>query len=461
MKENNSREMYANVVVCGGGPAGIAAAISSARTGAKTLLIEKHGSLGGIPVSGILSVIGPLDDGDRLLDWERDKRIENRISLSKEMMVGNQIIGGITREIVDTLSREGAAIDYGYGFIPVNPEVLKRIAEEKAQAEGVEILYETLLTGAVVEEGRIKEVLTAGKSGSTKIGGDVFIDATGDGDLSFLAGAPYEKGRETDGRMQGVTLVFRLGGVKMKGRFFTDCKQIEENNGLFEEYYRKGKTKSLYKVGCINVIPGMKDVVSVNTQHTHFIDGAVTEDVTRALIAGRREIEEITGLFRRHLKGFEDAFLLDTASMLGVRETRRIRGRYVLTSEDVLQARDFQDGIGRNAYDLDIHLPDESTSANWDSNRTLSEGLSLKPGTSYGIPYRCLIPEGMENLLVAGRCISATHRAQSSVRIIPCCMVTGQAAGIAGALSSLDEICPSALDAGLLRKTIKDAGGII
>jgi len=443
-------EIGADVVVCGGGPAGIAAAISSARAGAETLLIEKNSSLGGVVSAGLLSVFGPLDDGDRLLDWERDRRIEKGLPLTPAMKTGNRIIGGIALEIVENLAKTGAAIDYGYGFIPVNPERLKRLSEEMAEAAGAKIFYETLLTGTVIEGRKIKAVETAGKSGMTRISGEIFIDATGDGDLSFLAGAPFEKGREKNGRMQGVTLVFWLGNVKMKSRFFTDRQQIEEANGLFGEYYREGKTKALHQVGCINVIPGMKDVVAVNTQHTHCIDGTVTADLTRALIAGRREVEEIAGLFRKHLKGFEEAFLLDTASMLGVRETRRIRGRYILTGEDVLQARDFEDSIGRNAYNLDIHLPDEPM-----------EGGFLTPGTSYAIPYRCLLPAGIENLIVAGRCISTTHRAQSSVRIIPCCMVTGQAAGIAGAISARRGVLPGEIDTGILQNAVKDAGGII
>jgi len=214
MNEKSRNEIRADVVVCGGGPAGTAAAIAAARAGADTLLIEKYGALGGIAASGLLSVWGPLDDGDRLLDWERDRRIEDGLPLTEEMKVGHQIIGGLMREFVDDLAAAGAAIDYGYGFIPVNPEALKRVSEEKAAAAGARILYETLLTGAVAAGGTIQAVETAGKSGKMRIQGQVFVDATGDGDLAFLAGAPWEKGREGDGRMQSVTLVFRLGGVR-------------------------------------------------------------------------------------------------------------------------------------------------------------------------------------------------------------------------------------------------------
>ena len=224
---------------------------------------------------------------------------------------------------------------------------------------------------------------------------------------------------------------------------------MQAANRLFAELHREGKTKALHRVGCIGVVPGMNGVVAVNTQHTHDIDGTDTAAVTRAFIAGRREIAEAVELFRKHLQGFENAFLLDTALMLGVRETRRIRGRYALTAEDILRARDFEDGIGRNAYDLDLHL-----------DETVEERF-LKPGTSYAIPYRCLLPEGLDNLLVAGRCLSATHQAQSSIRIMPCCMVTGEAAGIAAALSVRGGLQPAALDIALLRQAIRAAGGIV
>ena len=440
--------MKTKLVIVGGGPAGLVAAIASARNGADTLLIEQGSCLGGVATSGLLSVWGPFDD----LDWTRDKgRILEGLSLSEEMKVGKRtkrIIKGIPEEILNRLIKLKGATDYGYDFIPVNPEILKYIAEKMVMEAGAKILYYTQIVNVVKKNNKIMAVVTANKSGLQKICGDIFIDATGDGDLAAFAGAPFEKGRQEDGQMQGVTLVFRLGGVKFTGRFFRDKKEIEKCNRRFRQAYQKGKLPGLYTVGCIGSIPGMKGVVSVNTQHTFKIDGTKAEDLTIATIQGRKDIREIADFFKKHLKGFEKSFLIDTAPMIGIRETRCIIGEYVLTKEDILGAKKFKDSIGKNAYNIDVHLPDESLAVKGDEN------IFLKPGTYYNIPYRCLIPKKIKNLLVAGRCISATHEAQSSVRIMPCCMVTGQAAGTAAALCIEENIIPKELDISLLQNRL-------
>lgn len=438
------------VIVVGGGPAGLVAAIASARNGADTLLIESSGCLGGVATSGLLSVWGPFDNGDRNLDWERDKRIEKGLPLTKAMKVGTRIIKGIPDEILNNLIKLKGAIDYGYGFIPVNPETLKYVAEKMVLESGAKILYYTQIVDVIREKHRIKAVVSANKSGLQKHYGDIFIDTTGDGDLSAFAGVPFKKGRSKDGRMQGVTMVFRLGGVEFSGRFFTERKEIEKCNYKFKQAHKEGKLSNPYGVGCIGSIPAMAGVVAVNTQHTHDIDGTRAEDLTKSTIQGRKDIREIADFFKKNLKGFENSYLLDTAPMVGIRETRCIVGEYILTKKDILTSRKFKDSIGKNAYNLDIHLPDENLEANQD--------IFLKPGTSYDIPYRCLIPEKIENLLVAGRCISATHEAQSSVRIMPCCMVTGEAAGIAASLSLEKKTFPKNLDISLLQENLLKDG---
>ena len=429
------------------------AAIAAARNGADTILIESSGCLGGVATSGLLSVWGPFDDGDRRLDWERDRRIEKGLPLTSEMKVGKRIIKGIPEEILNRLIKLKGAIDYGYGFIPVNPEILKYVAEEMVMESGAKILYYTRIVDIVKKRTKIKAVVAASKSGLQKIYADTFIDATGDGDLAAFAKVPFKRGRIKDGRMQGVTLVFRLGGVKFSGRFFIERKEIEKCNRKFKQFYQKKKISGLYHVGCINSTPGMKGVVAVNTQHTYNIDGTDAEDLTKSIIQGRKDIKEIAEFFRKQLKGFERSYLLDTASMVGIRETRRIMGDYILTKEDILEAKKFKDSIGKNAYNIDIHLPDENLDANQD--------IFLKPGTSYDIPYRCLIPKKMENLLVAGRCISATHKAQSSIRIMPCCMAMGQAAGTAAALSLEKKVSSRNLDVSLLQKRLLEQRAVV
>ena len=441
------------VVVVGGGPAGVVAAIAAAENGARTLLVEQSGCLGGVATSGLLSVLGPFDDGDRRLDWEKDNCVEKGLPLTDEMKVANRVIKGIPERLLRELTRLGGATDYGYGFIPVNPEVLKYAAEAAVLKAGVHCLYHTLAHGVVRKGDRLTAVVLGNKSGVKEVGGDVFVDATGDADLVAYAGARWEKGRVKDGKMQGVTLVFRMGGVKMRERFYTRREAIKRANAQFEDAYKRGGVATLHRVGCINHIPGMPGVVSVNTQHTYEVDGTDAEDVTRALVKGRKDVMELARLFKAHLEGFEESYLLDTAACLGVRETRRIVGDYVLTRDDVLSSWGFADSIGRNAYNLDIHMPDEDVE--------VDDNIFLKPGTSYGIPYRCLLPVEMSNVLVAGRAISSTHEAQSSIRIMPCCMVTGEAAGTAAALAVRRKTTPRELDTDILQRQLQTQGAVI
>lgn len=440
--------MSKQVIILGGGPTGTVAAIASARHGAATILIERGESLGGVAASGGLSVWGPFDDGDRLLDWDRDFKIENGLPLTSEMKIGNRVIKGIPEEILNRLVKAGAATDYGCGFIPVNPETLKLVLEEMLAEAGAEIIYGSQIYGVNKKRNRISSVLIANKNGSRKIAGDIFVDATGDADLAAFAGAPFEMGRKTDGQMQGVTLVFKMGGTNFPGRFYQSREDMKKANEEFEKAFKRGEISTLCKVGCINKIPGMDGVVAINTQHTFNVDATKPDDLQRAILKGRKEVHETALMFSKYLKGFEKSYLLDTAPFIGIRETRRIIGQYTMTLKDILSAREFEDSIGRNAYNIDIHIPDAES---------VMDEICLKPGTSYTIPYRSLLPQNVDNLLVAGRSISSTHEAQSSIRIMPCCMVTGQAAGTAAALSAKDNSNPADIDIKILQDIlIKD-----
>jgi len=435
-----------DIVVCGGGPAGVMAAIAAARNGADTLLIEYQGCLGGIASSGLLSIWGPFDDGSRLLDWKRGPLEDKGLPLPAELRDFKRIIKGIPEEMLNRLKAMNMASDSGWGFIPVNPEAVKIVSEQMIMEAGGHILYETMLVDVVMTGGQIEALHIAGKSGIRQVIAEIYVDATGDGDLAALAGAEFQKGRERDGKMMGVTLVFRLGGIILPGRSLLDHEEIKKCDALFAEAFEKGDVSARHHVGCINIVPGMEGVVAVNSQHTFDIDGTRDEDLTKAFINGRKDVQEMVRLFRKHLRGFEKCFLIDTAPMMGVRDTRRIIGEYILTGKDVVSAAQFEDSIGRNAYNLDIHLPDNAM--------TVEEGL-LKPGTSYQIPYRCLVPKKISNLLLAGRCISATQEGESSVRIMPCCMVTGQAAGTAAALCVKNKTRPGKLDVAWLQEILR------
>ncbi|MDD3926597.1 MAG: FAD-dependent oxidoreductase, partial [bacterium] len=317
----------------------------------------------------------------------------------------------------------------------------------------IKVLYYTRVADVVRDGAGIVGLVTANKDGLQNMEADVFIDATGDGDMAALAGVPYEQGRQEDGRMQGVTLVFRLGGVEgYFGRCYADRDEVKRCDAVLEQAWKEGKVSGKYHVGCVNSIPGMPGVVAVNSQHTHGIDGTNADDLTMATIKGRREIREMVELFRQHLRGFEKSYLLDTAAVVGVRETRRITGEYTLTEEDVLGARKFEDGIANGAWAIDCHLEAFKP-------RT-EEEVFLNTGQYYNIPYRCLIPKGIDNLLLAGRCISTTHLALAAFRIMSQCMAVGQAAGTAAALC-LDEGCkPRNLDVQVLQKALTSDGAL-
>ena len=440
------------VIVVGGGPAGMVAAIASARNGADTLLIESSGCLGGVATSGLLSVWGPFTEMDPCWDIKTAMLVSEKEICRKRAVTGKRIIRGIAEEILNKLIRLESVRSFGDAL---NPETLKYVVEQILDEAGAKILYYTQGINVVKEGNKIKAVVTASKSGLQKIHGGIFIDGTGDGDLAAYAGAPFEKGREKDGQMQGATLVFRLGGVRFSACDFRNMERTKRYNEKFEEAWKNGEVSEKYEMGCLTPIPGMEGVVSVNSQHTFDIDGTNPEDLTEATIKGREAIREMAMLFKKYLKGFESSFLLDTAPMVGIRETRRIVGEYTLTKEDVLGVRKFEDTIGKNAYNIDVHLsPEEKAKIKIPKGYIYPPDIFLKPGTHYDIPYRCLVPKKVENLLVAGRCISATREAQGSIRIMPCCMVTGQAAGTAAALSIRNKVIPRKIDIGLLQKVL-------
>jgi len=404
------------ILVAGGGPAGLSAAVASARNGADTLLVERYGFVGGMATAGL---VNPY-----MTYWAGEE----------------QIIHGIHQEIIDRLSALGA---YGKGCrTAFDPEAWKFVADRMCEEAGVRVLFHTFLMDATLEDSHIISVGLCGKSGKETATARIYIDATGDADLAFLAGAQTCKGREEDGLTQPMTLNFRVCNV--------DTERIpsaEERNRIFQ------KAKAEGRLTCprenILMFPTTRNgEVHFNQTRITRVDGTSSEDLSRAEIEGRRQAWEFLEFLRRDVPGFEEAEILVSGPQVGVRETRRVVGEYVLTREDILGARKFDDCIARGSYSIDIHNPT--------GEGTIIE--RLKPGESYDIPYRCLVPLGIENLLVAGRPISATHEAHSSIRIMPICIATGQAAGTAAALCSKINVQPRRLDVRLLQSVLREQG---
>jgi len=411
-----------DVIVVGGGASGAVAAIASARLGARTLLVERHNCAGGVATSGLLSLLGPFDDR------------------------GERIIKGIPEEMLESLIHRGGAEPKERGFIPVNPETLKLVLDEMLQDSGAEVLYDTLAADVQVREGIITGVTAANKSGLIHLAAKVFVDATGDGDVAFRAGLPYEVGRARDGWVQPMTMVCRLGGVDLKTyRWEGNFKYAKQ----MQEAAEKGEFHiPTDQIGAALPVPGTEGVLAVNMSHIYDLDPTSAKDLTKAHIEGRRQAQEILRFFRKYVAGCRDAYLLDTASSIGVRESRRFQGRYILTKADVLEGRRFGDAVAANAYHVDIHKPPSFT----DPQAKL-DALEY-PRRYYHIPYRCLLPAEPINLLLSGRCISVSHEALASVRIMPCCMAIGQAAGTAAALGALKGVLPHELETPELHDTL-------
>lgn len=398
-----------DVVVVGGGAAGIAAAISAAKGGARTLLVEQRGFLGGMGTVSLVPAFCPFTD--------KKKPIIRGIGLELMERMKQACNADYRREYEQTLD-----------WVPIDPEVLKRIYDDAASESGVALLFHTFVYDVLLSEDkkRIEGIIAVNKSGRSLIRCRYVIDATGDGDIAAMAGVPFQKGGE-QGELQPGSMCYLLANVDRKRfkRFLEatgDTGQLHQTveRAIAEGALPEGR-KSISGLAWVNDY-----LVGVNFGHVFGIDGTKAEDLTRGAIEGRRLAERQVQFFRAYVPGFEQAHLVATGEQVGIRETRRIQGDYVLTVDDFITARSFPDDIARNAYYIDIHL------ANSKANMTFTH---LQPGQSHGVPYRVLLPVGIDNLWVPGRAASSDRAVQGSLRVMPNCFAMGQASGAAAALA--------------------------
>ncbi|AJY75611.1 FAD-dependent oxidoreductase [Paenibacillus beijingensis] len=411
-----------DVVVAGGGPSGIAAAIAAAREGAKTLLIERYGFLGG---AGTAMMVNPW-----MSYW----------AVGKEDHI---IIFGVLKELIDGMTALGA---YGHPkqMTAFDPEALKVVAERLCLEAGVALLFHSFLGSVQTDDsGRfIQSVRVANKAGLTDFKASLFVDTTGDADLAALAGAIVEKGRAVDGLSQPMTLNFRMANV--------DIDRMPSGEEITRRYL---EAKARGEIHCpredvLWFYANQPGVIHFNTTRVILKDATDPWALTEAEIEGRRQVQQFVAFLKKDVDGFEHSYLQTTAPQIGVRESRRIAGEYVLTAEELLAACKFDDVIARGSYPVDIHNPN--------GEGTVMQ--HLKPGEWYDIPYRCLIPRKIENLLVGGRPISATHEAHSAIRVQPIAIAIGQAAGTAAAICARDQVLPRRLNARKVQEALARQG---
>ena len=413
-----------DVFIAGGGPAGCAAAIAAARLGAYVFLAESQGCLGGQGTSGMVPAFMQFGDGKNFL----------ASGIGKEILERMWCIGGDEYKNSKTTS--------------IKLEALKRVYEEMLIEAGAKFLLGTLLTDVVTQENKISYCVLSGKSGMYAVRAKIYIDCTGDADLSAWAGVACNKGDE-NGNMMAGTLCSLWIGIDWTKRSGSDNQYLKDaiKNGVFEnpDLHLPGMWKISERVGGGNI------------GHTFGVDGTDERSLTQALIYGRKLYDQYEKYYKEYLTGYEKMELVATGAMLGIRETRRICGKYVLVLKDFINQSVFEDEIGRYCYPVDIHASNNSIES---FNEFLSDhtGYRYKKGENYGVPYRILVPLGIENLLVAGRCVSTDRAMQSSIRVMPGCFITGQAAGVSAALCAKDGINPKDANVHKIQSKLKDMG---
>ncbi len=416
-----------DVLVLGAGPAGVSAAICAAREGAKTMLVEQSGDVGGIATIGLMS------------HWTGKTQ------------------GGFYEELLDRTAEfreaEGTHLFNGGLRHVINPERLKTKLLELLVEAGVTLKLYTAACAPVMEGDTLKGVIVESKAGRQALLAKVVIDSTGDGDIAARAGAPYALGRESDGKMQPVTIMFKVAGVDTDRAIFPGAfeENLETPAGPIQDL---GKAHLPFPAGHVllyrTALPG---VVTCNMTNCTGIDGTDPDDLTKGTLECRRQMEKIVPFLRAFVPGFENCYLISSASLLGVRETRHFQGERSITAEDIASARVFEDwAVTKAHFNFDVH----NLSGSGLDDTGVQKKFSQEKG--YTIPYGCLVPQKVDGLLLAGRDISGTHMAHSNYRVMPICANMGQAAGIAASLCVKEDVVPRKLDVGKLQEKLRAYG---
>lgn len=443
----------ADVIVCGGGTAGVFAAVAAAERGQKVIIVEQFGGLGGTATFGLVT---PL--------------MHTHIN-------GDPQCSYIVPKLNAKLFEMGALSAEGRNFDPMG---LKVALEALCMEAGVKILLHTFISDVIKDGDAIKGIVVSNKSGTFVIEGKMFIDCTGDGDVSVLAGADYTKGNPETGKCQPISLRYVIDGVDIAalGEFIKDkpaevginnaCSYDKERGTVYMAVCRKGdwtlsylfdqaieagdlapEDKWYWQAFCM---PGRPTSVAFNNpEFFDDVDGTDAEHLTRTQLEGKQRIYRQLKFYKKYLRGFDNAYIGEIAEMVGIRESRNIVTEYVLTAEDLLTKRKFDDAFCQSNYPIDIH-------GKTLTNKYVAAVDDTKPW--YEVPYGSLVVKGIDNLLVAGRCLGCEFLAQASLRIQPSCRSSGEAAGIAAAMALEEGVLPREIDGRNVRKTMEQEGAV-
>lgn len=437
---------FYDIVVCGGGFSGFAAAFAAAREGKRVILIEKGSCLGGVGTQAMVNHIL----GQRI--WQNGKIMT--------------CVGGIYDHLERRLVSEGNAVDINqvdmscppYGWFPglaigliFNGEAMKSLLEQMLTEMAVNILYLTDIVDVLLENNSVTGILVHNKSGLQVIKGLQFVDATGDGDICAMSGCHFDYGDEEHGTASA-SLEMHVENVDHQA--LTDYMRQTRDvrfRALIEPLQQAGKWPFPYNI-FISVMMTQKDVFMINTIRQVGIDGTNGQSLTQGIIDGRKENLQLFSVMKEHFPGFQNARIRQIAPMIGIRETRRIHGEYTLTVEDLITGRDFTDGIAVSGYGWDLPHP---------KHPSLQPFHGIARQSPYTqIPYRCLVPKGINNLIMAGRCISTEREVMGPVRVMGPCLAMGECAGLASAIAIELQIPFRDVPINTLQEKIHSYGGI-
>jgi len=416
-----------DIFIAGGGPAGVAAAVCAARSGCSVFLAEGQSCLGGMGTSGLVPAFMQFSDGI------------------------NFLAAGIGEEILNKLRNAGG--DGPDNMFSIRAEVFKRLYDDLLVEAGVEFTFMTQLIGVEMDGDRASLAILSAKSGIFAVKAKMFIDCTGDGDLTVLAGGVFKKG-DNEGNMMPGTLCSLWSGVN-----WDKIKKQDDSIALEKAFKEKVFTNE------DRHLPGMwrvgEKVGGGNIGHAYGVDGTDEVSLTKAFIEERKRMLEYENYYKNYLNGFQDMELVSTGALMGIRESRRITGDYLLNLEDFKTQAIFEDEIGRYCYPIDIHASKPDIASFKKFEEEYKNDFRYKKGESYGIPYRSLVPKGLSNVLVAGRCISSDRYIQGSIRVMPGCYITGQAVGIAASIAVKENCNTREINISKLQEKLIEVGAYL